>query len=235
LALTLDALHEQLKIWNSVKRGNANETCSSGFASAPGSGSGCSEPLSVVNDSDVSSSLQSPGSNAEAAAEPLGHQEPSGSKKRRLTEDSEVTAGNSTDNTLKSQGSSPAKEETVSEGENELLHPNENEIMHLDENDENEEDVESGEDVLEEGQDLGRRALKAKAKQAEGFWMNYIRDNNTVIASSFQGMYKSTVTCSVCNFVSCTYEPFMYLSLPIPRTTERDFGNYQPYLLVTRM
>lgn len=43
--------------------------------------------------------------------------------------------------------------------------------------------------------DKEKRSLKEKAKLAEGFWMNYyIRDNNTVIASSFQGMYKSTVS-----------------------------------------
>lgn len=36
-----------------------------------------------------------------------------------------------------------------------------------------------------------------------------------------QGQYKSTLVCPVCKKVSVTFDPFMYLSLPLPSTTVR--------------
>lgn len=36
-----------------------------------------------------------------------------------------------------------------------------------------------------------------------------------------QGQYKSTLVCPVCRKVSVTFDPFMYLSLPLPSTTMR--------------
>ena len=37
----------------------------------------------------------------------------------------------------------------------------------------------------------------------------------------FQGQFRSTVVCCTCKHVSVTYEPFMYLSVPLPRALER--------------
>lgn len=36
-----------------------------------------------------------------------------------------------------------------------------------------------------------------------------------------QGQYKSTLVCPICRKVSVTFDPFMYLSLPLPSTTMR--------------
>lgn len=36
-----------------------------------------------------------------------------------------------------------------------------------------------------------------------------------------QGQYKSTLVCPVCNKVSVTFDPFMYLSLPLQPTSTR--------------
>lgn len=36
-----------------------------------------------------------------------------------------------------------------------------------------------------------------------------------------QGQYKSTLVCPVCNKVSVTFDPFMYLSLPLQSTVTR--------------
>ncbi|KAF3440684.1 hypothetical protein FNV43_RR18968 [Rhamnella rubrinervis] len=52
-----------------------------------------------------------------------------------------------------------------------------------------------------------------------------------------QGQYKSTLVCPVCRKVSVTFDPFMYLSLPLPSTTMRTMtltvlktdGSSQPY------
>ena len=37
----------------------------------------------------------------------------------------------------------------------------------------------------------------------------------------FQGQYKSTLVCPECNKISVTFDPFMYLSLPLPSTVTR--------------
>ncbi len=37
----------------------------------------------------------------------------------------------------------------------------------------------------------------------------------------FQGQYKSTLVCPDCKKISVTFDPFMYLSLPLPSTVTR--------------
>ena len=37
-----------------------------------------------------------------------------------------------------------------------------------------------------------------------------------------QGQYKSTLVCPVCDKISITFDPFMYLSLPLPSTATRS-------------
>jgi hypothetical protein len=50
------------------------------------------------------------------------------------------------------------------------------------------------------------------------FYLLYIL---IVFAVSTQGQYKSTLVCPICKKVSVTFDPFMYLSLPLPTTTMR--------------
>ena len=38
---------------------------------------------------------------------------------------------------------------------------------------------------------------------------------------SLQGLYKSTLICPRCNFSSVKFDPFMYLSLPLPSSKTR--------------
>lgn len=40
--------------------------------------------------------------------------------------------------------------------------------------------------------------------------------------TNLQGQYKSTLVCPVCSKISITFDPFMYLSLPLPSTTTRS-------------
>lgn len=37
-----------------------------------------------------------------------------------------------------------------------------------------------------------------------------------------QGQYKSTLVCPVCGKISITFDPFMYLSLPLPSSVTRS-------------
>ncbi|EGC39715.1 hypothetical protein DICPUDRAFT_26301 [Dictyostelium purpureum] len=54
-------------------------------------------------------------------------------------------------------------------------------------------------------------------------WENHIKRNQSIIVNLFQGQYKSTLTCSKCSKVSITFDPYMYVTLPIPVPTERLF------------
>ncbi|XP_068635943.1 ubiquitin carboxyl-terminal hydrolase 9-like [Aristolochia californica] len=56
---------------------------------------------------------------------------------------------------------------------------------------------------------------------AEECWANHMARNDSIIVDVCQGQYKSTLVCPVCNKVSVTFDPFMYLSLPLPSTVTR--------------
>lgn len=56
---------------------------------------------------------------------------------------------------------------------------------------------------------------------ADEYWQNHLARNDSVIVDVCQGQYRSTLVCPVCRKVSITFDPFMYLSLPLPSTTMR--------------
>eukprot|EP01128_Nolandella_sp_AFSM9_P001130 TRINITY_DN1123_c2_g7_i1.p1 TRINITY_DN1123_c2_g7~~TRINITY_DN1123_c2_g7_i1.p1 ORF type:complete len:844 (-),score=142.52 TRINITY_DN1123_c2_g7_i1:150-2681(-) len=53
---------------------------------------------------------------------------------------------------------------------------------------------------------------------AKETWEVHLRRNQSIIVDVFQGLLKSCVTCPdpSCKYSSITFDPFMYLSLPIP-------------------
>ncbi|KAF9460519.1 hypothetical protein BDZ94DRAFT_1265773 [Collybia nuda] len=51
---------------------------------------------------------------------------------------------------------------------------------------------------------------------AQNSWEGYMKRNDSVIVDLFQGQYKSTLICPECEKVSITFDPFMYLTLPLP-------------------
>ncbi|CAH1780800.1 unnamed protein product, partial [Owenia fusiformis] len=57
---------------------------------------------------------------------------------------------------------------------------------------------------------------------AKKAWDKYLESNKSAIVDKFQGQFKSTVVCLECRYVSVTYEPFMYLSVPLPHAMERQ-------------
>merc|ERR1719260_406166 len=61
-----------------------------------------------------------------------------------------------------------------------------------------------------------------EAIEADRYWEKYLAKNNTVVAHTFQGQFKNTVICSECGHVSVSFEPFMYLTVPLPRALERQ-------------
>uniref|UniRef100_A0A672I2K1 Ubiquitin carboxyl-terminal hydrolase n=1 Tax=Salarias fasciatus TaxID=181472 RepID=A0A672I2K1_SALFA len=68
---------------------------------------------------------------------------------------------------------------------------------------------------------------------AEEAWRNHQRRNDSVIVDTFHGLFKSTLVCPECHKVSVTFDPFCYLSVPLPVSTERVmevfFVSLDPY------
>lgn len=56
---------------------------------------------------------------------------------------------------------------------------------------------------------------------ADELWRYHKARNDSVIVDTCQGQYKSTLICPICQKISITFDPFMYLSLPLPSTASR--------------
>uniref|UniRef100_A0A8C6VUG6 Ubiquitin carboxyl-terminal hydrolase n=1 Tax=Nothobranchius furzeri TaxID=105023 RepID=A0A8C6VUG6_NOTFU len=56
------------------------------------------------------------------------------------------------------------------------------------------------------------------AKEA---WTNHRLRNDSVIVDIFHGLFKSTLVCPECSKVSVTFDPFCYLTLPLPMKKDR--------------
>jgi ubiquitin C-terminal hydrolase len=52
-------------------------------------------------------------------------------------------------------------------------------------------------------------------------WNAHTARNNSCIVDTFQGQYRSTLVCPTCENKSVKFDPFMYLSIPLPSTRER--------------
>eukprot|EP00842_Homolaphlyctis_polyrhiza_P006455 jgi/Hompol1/6810/HPOL_005103-RA len=61
-------------------------------------------------------------------------------------------------------------------------------------------------------------------------WELYKKRNWSIIVDMFQGILKSSLRCLVCGKTSTTFNPFMYLSLPIP-SHDRNGNKGGPVLL----
>ncbi|CAK9310834.1 unnamed protein product [Citrullus colocynthis] len=60
------------------------------------------------------------------------------------------------------------------------------------------------------------------AEVADECWRYHKARNDSLIVDVCQGQYKSTLVCPVCGKISITFDPFMYLSLPLPSTVTRS-------------
>ena len=60
-------------------------------------------------------------------------------------------------------------------------------------------------------------------------WSNYLKRNHSIIIDLFAGQYKSKVTCPTCKVISITFDPFLYVSLPIPHIINISFQFYFVY------
>lgn len=61
-------------------------------------------------------------------------------------------------------------------------------------------------------------SFQVVAKEA---WENHRLRNDSVIVDTFHGLFKSTLVCPECAKVSVTFDPFCYLTLPLPLKKDR--------------
>ena len=67
----------------------------------------------------------------------------------------------------------------------------------------------------------------------EKLWMNYRNNNNSFIDGLFTGIIRSTVICNSCKNETYNFEPFMDLSVPIPKKNKsimqclNEYFNYE--------
>lgn len=66
---------------------------------------------------------------------------------------------------------------------------------------------------IENKDGIDARPDEEVAKEA---WQNYKRRNDSIIVDTFHSQLKSTLVCPECNLVSITFDPFCYLTLPLP-------------------
>ncbi|MEE6502614.1 hypothetical protein FKM82_004575 [Ascaphus truei] len=66
--------------------------------------------------------------------------------------------------------------------------------------------------------DANGRRDSVVAKEA---WDNHLLRNNSIIVDIFHGLFKSTLVCPECAKVSVTFDPFCYLTLPLPMKKDR--------------
>uniref|UniRef100_A0A8B9BR61 Ubiquitin carboxyl-terminal hydrolase n=1 Tax=Anser brachyrhynchus TaxID=132585 RepID=A0A8B9BR61_9AVES len=66
--------------------------------------------------------------------------------------------------------------------------------------------------------DANGRPDSVVAKEA---WENHRLRNDSIIVDIFHGLFKSTLVCPKCSKVSVTFDPFCYLTLPLPLRRDR--------------
>ncbi|KFQ25939.1 Ubiquitin carboxyl-terminal hydrolase 4, partial [Merops nubicus] len=66
--------------------------------------------------------------------------------------------------------------------------------------------------------DANGRPDSEVAKEA---WENHRLRNDSIIVDIFHGLFKSTLVCPECSKISVTFDPFCYLTLPLPLRRDR--------------
>ena len=81
-------------------------------------------------------------------------------------------------------------------------------------------------DHINEELRVKRRAMSIETLQVgkenlsqQDAWGNYLLRNNSIVTRVFGGLLKSTVRCEKCSTLSTTFDPFLFLSLPIPSSS----------------
>lgn len=69
--------------------------------------------------------------------------------------------------------------------------------------------------------ELGSHVGKTDDEFAEESWQDHKKRNDSIIVDIFHGLLKSTLNCLECGEISIKFDPFCYLSVPLPSKKER--------------
>lgn len=64
--------------------------------------------------------------------------------------------------------------------------------------------------------DCATRDAAVVSRTADAAWRQHRARNLSIVVELLQGQLQSTLQCPTCNKVSVTFDPFMYLSVPVP-------------------
>lgn len=80
----------------------------------------------------------------------------------------------------------------------------------------------------EERKDLAEEELSRKGEErfAAEAWHDHLRRHRSVLVDLCQGQLRSQVRCCECGCASVTFDPFLFLSLPLPQQLQR--GGKEP-------
>ncbi|OUM68702.1 hypothetical protein PIROE2DRAFT_68006 [Piromyces sp. E2] len=87
----------------------------------------------------------------------------------------------------------------------------------------------SQEEKREEKENLALQELQ------DNYWKRYIDFNYSIIVTTFQGQYMSSLTCSRCKKSSRTFNSLMYLSVPIPNNATNLYHCLDKYIEVEHL
>ena len=68
--------------------------------------------------------------------------------------------------------------------------------------------------------ELGSHVGKSDEEFAQESWQDHMKRNDSIIVDFFHGLLKSTLNCLVCDEISIKFDPFCYLSVPLPSKKE---------------
>jgi ubiquitin carboxyl-terminal hydrolase 4/11/15 len=69
--------------------------------------------------------------------------------------------------------------------------------------------------------EMGSHVGKTDEQFADESWLDHKKRNDSIIVDYFHGLLKSTLNCLVCKEISIKFDPFCYLSVPLPSKKER--------------
>jgi hypothetical protein len=65
--------------------------------------------------------------------------------------------------------------------------------------------------------DDGKEHERSIGENASRMWENFLARNGSIVSDLFTGQFCSTVSCSTCGYTSRCFDPFMDLSVPLPK------------------
>jgi len=67
---------------------------------------------------------------------------------------------------------------------------------------------------------VGELTGREEERNAAEAWCNHLRSNRSVIVDLFQGQLRSQLRCPECGTRSLTFDPFLHLTLPLPKDVD---------------